>query len=52
MRKEDLDFLRDGFEFHDDDVVLVSYPKCGNHWLKGFLPMLIYNETEMNVVSE
>ena len=50
INEEDLDSLRDEFEFKDGDIILIAYPKCGTHWVKGFLPMLINDETKFDVV--
>ena len=51
MQSDYLDDLRFNFPFEEGDVVLVSYPKCGNHWAKGFLPMILNEETELCAVG-
>lgn len=33
---------RDGLDFRDDDVFLVSYPKSGNTWLRNLIVNLVY----------
>ena len=35
------------FEPRDDDVFVVSYPKCGHHWSFEFLSMIISGQTEL-----
>ena len=35
------------FEPRDNDVFVVSYPKCGHHWSFEFLSMIISGQTEL-----
>ena len=36
------------FEVRPDDVVVVSYPKCGHHFLHEVLTMLMTGELKLN----
>jgi len=35
------------FEPRPDDVIVISYPKCGHHWSHEFLHMIVHGTTEM-----
>ncbi|WP_269618883.1 sulfotransferase domain-containing protein [Zhongshania sp. BJYM1] len=45
---------RDGLDFRDDDVFLVSYPKSGNTWLRNLVVNLVYPDriTGIQTVDE
>jgi len=42
--------IRD-FEFRDDDVVLVSYPKTGTHWMQEIV-YLVHNEGKVRLTDQ
>ena len=36
----------DRFEPREDDIFVISFPKCGNHWSHEFLSMIIHGDAE------